>query len=136
MKTLLALSIAAFCAASTLSAQSILTSPPETHAQQAARETVQAIQSARTAQIGILRDGVSRLWDSPDPAGALVVLDTNAAEVVAIYQSLVTYLTTVLTAAGDTDGLAQVAAIAAKVPPLTVHQDGTVTIDPVPGPEE
>lgn len=135
MKNLLI--IAAIFAVSTLHAQSILTTPPETPAQQAARETVQAIQAARTAQIGILRDGVSRLWDSPDPAGALIVLGPNAAEVVAIYQSLVTYLTTVLTAAGDTDGLAQVAAISAKVPPLTVHQDGTVTINPPdPEPEE
>lgn len=136
MKTLVTLSIAALCAASTLSAQSILTSPPEPPAQQAARETIQAIQAARTAQIGILRDGVSRLWDSPDPAGALAVLGTTAAEVVAIYQAQVDYLTSVLTAAGDAEGLAQVSAISAKVPPLTVHQDGTVTIDPVPDPEE
>ena len=114
--------------------QSLLTSPIESPAQRAARETVQAVQAAKSAEIGILRDGVSRLWDSSDPQGALDVLGAHAAEVVLLYRSLVDYLNQILSSAGDSAGLTEVAAIAAKVPSLTLHQDGTVTIDPKPSP--
>lgn len=130
MKTLI-LTLAAIAALTLHSnAQSILTTPLETPAQQAARETAQAVQAAKPALIGLLSDGVGRLWDSPDPAGALVALGPHAAEVVGLYQGLATYLTATLTAAGDTAGLAEVQAILARVPALTPHEDGTVTIDP------
>ncbi len=37
-----------------------------------------------------------------------------------------------LTAQGDTARLAKLAAIQAKIPEVTIHQDGTVTIVPAP----
>lgn len=128
--------ILAACMALTLSlhAQSILTTSPETPAQQAARETIASVQSTRTVLLGQLRDGVSRLWDSPDPQGALDLMGPNAAQVVGLYQALTTWLTTVLAQAGDTQGLAEIEAITAKVPPLTIHPDGTVTALPFPTP--
>ncbi|MEI6491590.1 MAG: hypothetical protein WCO94_03495 [Verrucomicrobiota bacterium] len=131
-KTILIL--AACAAAFTANAQSILTESPETPAQRTARETVASVQATRTVLIGQLRDGVTRLWSSPDPQGALDLLGSHSAEVVGLYQSLIGYLQTVLGQAGDTQGLAEIAAISAKVPPLTVHPDGTVTALPFPSP--
>jgi len=126
--------ILAACVTAFTANASLLTDPPETPAQKVARETVASVQATRNVLIGQLRDGVSRLWDSPDPQGALDLLGSHAAEVVGLYQSLVDYLQTVLTQAGDQAGLQEIAHISAKVPPLTIHEDGRVTALPFPSP--
>lgn len=108
---------------------SILTQQLETPEQRTARKLVTGIQSMKRAILAELRHNVSTLWDAPNPQGVLDVLGANAGSVFALNTALVTFLTGVLTDAGDTEGLAELAAITAKVKPSTVHEDGTVTID-------
>ncbi len=130
MKKALSIMVVLFSLCDQGHSDSVLISPLETPEHQTARQLVEAVQGAKTSMLGILRDGTSRLWDSPDPQAVLNKLGPHAAEVITLYQSLVSYLQQVLTAAGDSAGLAELQAIAAKTPPLTIHEDGTVTINP------
>lgn len=124
--------------AAPLHAQSLLTTPPETPAQRAARESIVALQSIRTANLGMLRDAVGRAFPAGVDEQAVVTLwGTNAAAIFQLFDGHAQYLSTVLTAAGDAEGLAELATIIAPVPTAdrrTVNPDGTVTVSPLPEP--
>lgn len=132
MRTLI-LIIGVAVAAVTTQAQSLLTVPPETPYQQAARETVLVLQGARNANLGIIRDGVGRTFGTDNHQAVMDLLGTNARSAVEMYEGMVAWMTATMTAANDTAGLAELAAITAKVPAYTKHANGTVTITP---PEE
>ena len=137
MKTMLTLALAATLIA-TATAQSLLTEPPESPAQKAARQAVLAIQGIRTSNITMLRDAVGRAFPrGVDPQDVVTLWGTHAAAMFALFDGHIAYLQNVLTAAGDTAGLAEVAKIVEQVPSearRTVHEDGTVTINPAPTP--
>lgn len=123
-------------AAITTHAQSLLTVPPETPYQQAARETVLVLQGARNANLGIIRDGVGRTFGTDNHQAVMNILGNNARAAVEMYEGMVAWMTATMTAANDTAGLAELAAITARVPAYTKNADGTVTITQTPEPEE
>ena len=134
-QTLAIVALLAISAAVAL-AQSILTEPPETAAQRAARESIVALQSIRSANLGMLRDAVGRAFPADVDAQDVVSLwGPHAALIFGLFDGHAQYLSTVMTAAGDTEGLAELAAIIGPVPVAerrTVNEDGTVTIAPEP----
>ena len=115
-------------------AQSLLTTEPETPAQRTARELLIAPTQTRDVILNHLDDASQRLWSAPDPAAVLAALGTKAASVFAINQSFGELVAGFLTAQGDAAGLARLAAINGRIPAITINEDGTVTIDPVPEP--
>ena len=117
-------------------AQSLLTTEPETQAQRTARELLIAPTQTRDVILNQLDDASQRLWSAPDPAAVLVALGDKAASVFAINQAFGELVAGFLTAQGDAAGLARLAAINARTPPITINEDGTVTIDPVPEEED
>lgn len=116
-------------------AQSLLTTEPETQAQRTARELLLAPAQTRDVLINQLDDASQRLWSAPDPAAVLVALGDKAASVFAINQAFGELVAGFLTAQGDAAGLARLMAIQGRTPAITINEDGTVTIDPVPEPE-
>jgi len=115
-------------------AQSLLTTEPETQAQRTARELLIAPAQTRDALLNQLDDASQRLWSAPDPAAVLAALGDKAASVFAINQAFGELVSGFLTAQGDAVGLARLAAINGRIPAITINEDGTVTIDPVPEP--
>jgi len=117
---------------------SILTLQLKTPEQEAAERLISGIQSTKRAVIGELRHNINLLWDHPNPQGILDELGQNAAEVFQINGAFVGFVMGMLQAAGDLESLAQVQSLLAKIPPHTVNEDGTVTInypEPPPAPE-
>jgi hypothetical protein len=133
MKTLLTLAALAACTV-TVTAQSLLTDTPITPEKRAAVQLAEGIQSSKRAMLGELRHNISIVWDAPNPQAIIDELGTQAAEAFWLSNELATFLQNIMTAGNDTAGLAEVAAILAKVQPVTVHEDGTVTVDPTPTP--
>ena len=134
---LLVLSFMAVIMATAFS-QSLLTTAPETSEQVAARQVLLAPAQTRDAILGQLNDAFSRLWDHPNPQGVLDEIGTKGAALFAINAQFATVLQTLLTQEGDVESLAKFQAIMAKIPPHTINQDGTVTINapqPAPTPE-
>lgn len=131
-KLILLLALAAFT--HTASAQSLLTTPPETTEQRTARTLVEGMQATKRVILREFGQNVATLWDSPNPQGALDILGAGGSEAFRRSEQMATFLNTILTESGDTAGLAELAAILAKVKPVTVHEDGTVTINPEPTP--
>jgi len=125
-------------AALTVHSQSLLTAPVETRAQQAARESVLAMQGLRNSNLGMLRDVVARAFPADlDPQDVVDLWGTNAAGLFGLLDGHVGYMLAVATSAGDTAALAEIAAIIAPVPLpewRTINEDGTVTLD-IPEPE-
>ena len=125
-------------AALTVHSQSLLTAPVETRAQQAARESVLAMQGLRNSNLGMLRDVVARAFPADlDPQDVVDLWGTNAAGLFGLLDGHVGYMLAVATAAGDTAAQAEIAAIIAPVPLAewrTTNEDGTVTLD-IPEPE-
>jgi hypothetical protein len=115
-------------------AQSLLTEQAETPAQRVARELLIAPAQTRDALINQLDDASQRLWSAPDPAAVLAALGPKAAALFAINAEFGQLVGAFLQAQGDSAGLARLAAIQARTPAVTIHQDGTVTINPTPTP--
>jgi len=103
---------------------SILNASLITPAQSNAQAILTNIQSIKATIFGVLRDSLPRLNQ-----GTLDVLGTNSASLFAELEALITYATARLTANGDTEVLAELSAITAQIPSVTVHEDGTVTIN-------
>lgn len=122
-------------AAITTHAQSLLIEQPETPAQAAAREVLAAPAQTRDVILNQLNDAFSRLWDAPDPQAVLDAMGPKAGRVFAINTRFAQVVQDLLIEEGDTVGLARFQQILAKIPPCTVHEDGTVTINP-PAPSE
>ena len=62
-------------------------------------------------------------------------LGNRGAELYALYQAFFTSIRQLLVAAGDNTSVAELDALAAKVPELTLNPDGTLTIIEPPQPE-
>jgi hypothetical protein len=58
------------------------------------------------------------------------LLGEHARAAVEMYEGMVAWMTSTMTAANDTAGLAELAAITARVPAYTKNANGTVTITP------
>jgi hypothetical protein len=110
---------------------SILTTPLETPAQANARAIATNIQSIKTTLFGVIRDSSRRL-DQP----TLDVFGPAAGSLFVELAALQAYAAERLTANGDTEGLAELAALAHSVPQVEIHEDGTVTIVPPAAPAE
>lgn len=101
----------------------ILTSQLETPAQENARAIAQNIQSIKSTIFGVLRDSQKRLNQE-----TMDVFGPMAGQIFAELEELIEYSTARLTANGDSDGLAELSAIMAAMPQVTVNEGGTVTI--------
>ena len=127
--------LALFCAATLhLNAESLLTEQPETPAQRTARELLVAPRQTRDALLNQLDDASQRLWSTSDPAAVLESLGTKAARLFQINAEFGQLVGAFLLAQGDAEGLARLTAIQARTPAVTLHKNGTVTIDPLPAP--
>jgi hypothetical protein len=126
--------VAALTVTATLSAQTLIGVPPETPAERTARELLAAPTQTRDVLLNQIDDASQRLWLSPDPAAVLVALGPNAAALFADNGDFGTLVAQFLTAKNDTAGLARLQSIAARIPPVTIHGNGTVTINPTPTP--
>ena len=111
-------------------AQSLLVEQPETPAERTARELLIAPRQTRDVLLNQLDDASLRLWSSPNPQAVLDALGPKAGPLFAINAAFGQLVGAFLTAQGDTEGLQRLAAIAARIRPHTVNQDGTVTITP------
>lgn len=114
---------------------SLLTTPPETEAQTRARQVLKVPGQTADVILGQLSDGMERLWGAPDPQAVLDALGTKAGAVFALNSAFAQVVANLLTQEGDTARLARLQAILSRIPAHTIHEDGTVTIDPVPVPE-
>lgn len=133
MKHLTTILLSALCAAN-LYSQTLLGDAPETPDQRQARMIVESVESSKRAILGELRHGINLLWEYEDPQAVLDILGPRAARLYAINTRLTEYIATELTLAGDTESLAELARLVAKVRPSTIHPDGTVTLLPLPEP--
>ncbi len=133
-KTLLTIGLA-LAASITLNAQSILTDTGDTPAQATARQVLRTPGQTADVILGQLQDGMDRLWGAPDPQAVLDAMGPRAAQVFALNASFAQMVAQLLTQEGDTARLVRLQGILSRIPAHTVHEDGTVTIDPVPEPE-
>lgn len=116
-------------------AQSLLTDTGDTQAQATARQVLRTPAQTADVILGQLNDGVERIFSNQNPQAVLDALGTQAGKVFAINAAFSQMVAQLLTSEGDTVRLARLQAILARIPAHTVHEDGTVTIDPVPEPE-
>lgn len=138
MKKTIAL-LAAFVAALTLTAtaQSLLTEPPIPAAQARAIRASENAQGLRNSILGGLRHSITDLWSDDYAANVATAqaLGPKAVELFTLYESFMAPIRALLVACGDTASVAELDALAAKVPAHTKNQDGTVTlIAPSPTP--
>lgn len=117
-------------------ADSLLTTPPETEAQTRARQVLAVPGQTADVILGQLADGTGRIFSSQNPQAVLDALGTNAGKVFAINATFARMVAQLLTSEGDTVRLARLQAILSRIPAHTIHEDGTVTIDPPPAPPE
>lgn len=116
-------------------ADSLLTTPPETEAQTRARQVLKVPGQTADVILGQLADGTERLFGSENPQAVLDALGPNAAKVFALNAAFAQMVAQLLASEGDTVRLARLQAILARIPAHTIHEDGTVTLDPVPEPQ-
>ena len=129
--------LAVLVTALTVNAQSLLTDPPIPPAQSRAIRAAENAQGLRNSVIGGLRHSITDLWSDDYQANVetAAALGPKAAQLFALYENFMAPIRALLAAAGDTQAVAELDALAAKVPAHTVNQDGTVTITPPPAPE-
>jgi hypothetical protein len=136
-KTLLLLS-SALVLTVTCNAQSLLTADPVPPAQSRAIRAAENAQGLRNSILGGLRHSITDLWSSDyeTNVATAAALGQNGAELYALYQAFFSSVRQLLVAAGDAASVAELDALAARIPALTVNQDGTLTITPPAPPEE
>jgi len=132
-KALLTIGLAVM-AGGILHAQSVLTDTGDTPAQATARQVLRTPGQTADVILGQLQDGMDRLWGAPDPQAVLDAMGTKAGKVFALNTAFAGMVAALLTQEGDTARLARLQGILSRIPAHTVHEDGTVTIDPVPEP--
>ena len=113
---------------------SLLTEQPETPSQRVARELLAAPMQTRNVLLNQLDDASQRLWSDADPAAVLVALGEKASSLFAINAEFGQLVGAFLLAQGDTEGLERLGAMQARMQAVTLHPDGTVTLDPIPAP--
>jgi hypothetical protein len=138
MKTHIIMLASALLLTITSNAQSLLTADPIPPAQARAIRAAENAQGLRNSILGGLRHSITDLWsaDYETNVATAAALGSNGAELYALYQAFFTSVRQILVAAGDSASVAELDALAARVPALTVNQDGTLTITPPPEPEE
>ena len=136
MKTTLA-TLALLAAALTVNAQSLLTDPPIPPAQARAIRAAENAQGLRNSIVGGLRHSITDLWsaDYQTNVDTSAALGNKGGQLYALYQAFFQSTRALLVASGDAVSVAELDALAAKVPALTVNQDGTLTITPPPAAE-
>lgn len=107
---------------------SILVEQPTREAQ-AAQELIAGIQGSKRAMLGELHHNLSIVWDAPNPQTVINELGTKAGEAFWLSNEFANFLGAIMTAGGDFEGLAELSVILAKVKPVTVNSDGTVTVN-------
>jgi len=113
---------------------SILTEQTDTPAQAAARRLVEGVRRTKGVLIAEFRQNVLELWDNEDPQAVLDAIGSDAEELFYLSNQFATFLHAMLTHAGDAQSLIELGEILGKVKPVTVHEDGAVTINPEPTP--
>jgi hypothetical protein len=128
--------LAACVAALTANAQSLLTDPPIPEAQARAIRAAENAQGLRNSILGGLRHSITDLWSDDYAANVATAqaLGAHGAELYQLYQAFFASTRALLVASNDTASVAELDALAARVPALTVNQDGTLTITPPPEP--
>lgn len=114
---------------------SILTDTGDTPAQATARQVLRAPAQTADVILGQINDGIGRIFSSENPQAVLEAMGTNAGKVFAINAAFAQMVAQLLTQEGDTVRLARLQAILSRIPAHTIHEDGTVTLDPVPEPQ-
>ena len=107
---------------------SLLTEQPETQAQRVARELLAAPMQTRDVLLNQLDDASLRLWSNADPASVLLALGDKASSLFTINAEFGQLVGAFLLAQGDTEGLARLGAMQARMQSVTLHPDGTVTL--------
>ncbi len=120
-----------------LHSQSLLTEPALPPAFARAIRAQENAQGLRTSILGGLRHSITDLWSADHEANVATstALGPKAVELFSLYEAFVTSTRALLVAAGDTQSVAEIDALAALVPVHTKNQDGTVTLTPPPDPE-
>lgn len=129
------ISLSALTAAWADAPSSILTDTGDMAAQATARQVLRAPAQTADVILGQLNDGIGRIFGNENPQAVLDAMGSNAAKVFAINSAFSQMVAQLLTSENDTVRLARLQAILARIPAHTIHQDGTVTIDPVPEPD-
>lgn len=116
----------------TVHAESLLTEPPLLPAQQRAIEAQRNVQGFRDSIIGGLRHSITALWsdDYATNVDTAAALGSKGSELYQLYESFFTSVRALLVASGDTASVAELDTLAARVPALTVNNNGTITITP------
>jgi len=111
---------------------SLLTQNPLTPAQSRALRASSNAQGLRNAILGGLRHSITDLWSGDYTANVetAAALGANGAELYSLYQAFFASIRDLLSASGDSASVAELDALAARVPALTVNADGTLTITP------
>jgi hypothetical protein len=119
-------------------AQSLLTDAPIPEAQARAIRAATNAQGLRDSVVGGLRHSINDLWSADYSANVetAAALGPRAGELFALYENFMGAIRALLLAAGDTGAVAELDALAARVPAHTLNADGTVTITPPPPPPE
>ena len=136
MKTIPAI-LAVLVTALTVNAQSLLTDPPVPPAQARAIRAAENAQGLRNTIVGGLRHSITDLWsaDYQTNVETAAALGNKGGQLYALYQAFFSSVRALLVASGDAPSVSELDALAAKVPALTVNQDGSLTITPPPLPE-
>lgn len=114
---------------------SILTDTGDTEAQQTARQVLRAPAQTADVVLNQLNDGIERIFGNQNPQAILDAMGPKAAKVFALNGAFGQMVAQLLQSEGDTVRLARLQAILSRIPAHTIHEDGTVTLDPVPEPE-
>lgn len=96
----------------------------------AAQELLQAPRRMREVILNELEHNVRKLWTG-DTDAILSVIGTDADELFQLNQDFAQLIATFLTQQQDSEGLARLQSIQSLIRPHTVHEDGTVTMNPV-----
>lgn len=102
--------------------------PVLSDAQRAARQARSSAKNCADQLIRNWHQGWDFVWSNDDPAAVLAELGTEAGELFALNDSIITFLATELAGKRQAELDEILAKVAAK-PATTVNPDGTVTID-------
>ena len=100
----------------------IFDTPDTVRVNQKAAGILQAGNAMFFAMLGQWQSGISTVWDDPNPQGVISALGTQAAAVFTRAAQLQAFL--------ESQVPGCTAATVAKIRPVTLNQDGTVTVNP------
>ena len=135
-KTIALLAVLVAALTCTAIAQSLLTDPPIDPAQARVIRSAENAKGLRDAIIGSLRHSVDDLWSSDYATNVATAsaLGTRAKERFDAFGAVYSFARAFCAAQGDTKSVAELDAIAARIPARTINPNGSVTITPPPEP--